>query len=172
MGSLRRAACVAAMLAAPAALVQCQEPPDHRGTWLSLHAGGGSLGLLPAVEISSRRGVQGVAVRGLITLDLNLFSGTTRGFGEIGLLYGPHIELGKSLVTARAGPGLYWYSESRVDSGVPDRNVGPRLGLPVELQIITPLGTNIGAGLGVLGDINDTRTMWNLVLSLHLGDTR
>jgi hypothetical protein len=148
-----------------------QEPADRRGTWLSLHLGGGSLGLLPAVEVSTRRGIHGAAVRGLLTLDLGLSTGKLRAFGEVGLLYGPHVDLGAALVTVRAGPGLYWFSESAFNSDRA-RNVRPRLGLPVELLVIAHLGNNLGAGIGVLGDVNGTRNMWNLVVSLHLGDTR
>jgi len=149
---------------------EAQEPADHRGTWLSLHLGSGSIGLLPAAEISTRRGIHGVAVRGLITMKLKLFTAKVRAFGEVGLLYGPHFEIGSALVTARAGPGLYWYSES--GGPAQELNVGPRLGLPVEVLVIGRLGTNLGAGIGLLGNVNDTRTNWNAVISLHLGDTR
>ncbi len=148
-----------------------QETVDHRGTWLSLFVGHSNVGFLPAVELSTRNGVHGIALRGLMTVQVNFLRLQTRSFAELGVLYGPHLEMGRSLVTVRAGPSLYWYGS---DDPTKERRfgVGPRVGVPVEFQIIGRMGNNLGAGLVVMGDLNATRRFWGVAMGVHLGDTR
>jgi hypothetical protein len=159
----------AVLSTAPPAVTQ--ETVDHRGTWLSLFVGHSNVGFLPAVELSTRRGVHGIALRGVTAMQIRFFSLQTRAFAELGVLYGPHLEMGRSLVTVRAGPSMYWYGSDDPSNERTSR-VGPRVGLPLEFQVIGRLGNNLGAGLVVMGDLNSTKRFLGVAMGLHLGDTR
>ena len=106
-----------------------------------------------------------------MAVELRLFTPSVRSFSEVGLLYGAHIDAGRALVILRAGSSLYWYQEDDFGDR-PRPRVGPRVGVPVEFQVVGSLGKNLGAGLGLLGDVNRTRSMWGVVFSINLGDTR
>jgi hypothetical protein len=155
----------------PIASAQEERGTPGSGGWLSIGAGFGTLDMMGVLAFSHGFGHQSVTLRGVGAAEANPFEGAAEGFGEVGLLYGVRARLGGVILTARAGPGLYWYERDHVQSS-PAVTVGPELGFATEARALLPVTTGFGLSMGWVADFNGTATMHGLVFGLELGNFR